>query len=158
MLWRIGPCIVRLRPSQTQHTHWPASSSAALSAPQAVTPGAGQVSGLFYIQSVGDKANVGGVGSDVLGVAAINLEPGQDDRAAQHMLAVKTVFTVPARAMHQGHSDPVADRNASDICANRFDCARASMARNARQLRQGWSREITACASISPLHTPLTWI
>jgi hypothetical protein len=60
------------------------------------------------------------------------------------MLAVKTVFTVPARAVYKGHPNPVADRNARDICANRFDCARASMARNARQLRQGWSGEITS--------------
>ena len=107
-------------------------------------PGAGQVSGLFYAQSVRDKTNVGGVGFDVLGVPAINLKPGQDDSAAQHMPAVKTVFTVPARTVHKGYSDPVADRNASDICANRSDCTRAPVARNAWQLRQGWSWEITS--------------
>ena len=105
--------------------------------------GAGQMSGLFDAQSVGDTANVVGVGFDVLGIAAINLKSGQDDRAAQHMLAVKTVFTVPARAVHKGHSDPVADRHAGDLRANRFDGARAPVARNTRQLRQGWSREIT---------------
>ena len=78
-------------------------------------PGAGQVSGLFHAQSVGNKTNVVGVGFDVLGVAAINLKPGQNDSAAQHMLAVKTVFTVSARAVNKRHPDPVADSNRSYI-------------------------------------------